>query len=104
MMVRDSLAACRQLTDLTLVSTPVEELASLLLALPPSLRKLDIRDCAGFLQSDAFFQCVADGGLRQLERLHVRLQRNEYDQQKVAAWLAQQRVCVPWINAALRKI
>jgi hypothetical protein len=85
------------------VETPLEELAALLLALPPSMRKLDIHECFGFLQSDAFFQCVTEGGLRQLERLHVRLQRDEYDQQKVAAWLTQQRVCAPWIHAMLHE-
>jgi hypothetical protein len=72
-LARESLAACHQLIDLTLVETPLEQISALLLALPLSVRKLDIRDCEGFLQSDAVFQCVAEGGLRQLEQLHIRL-------------------------------
>jgi hypothetical protein len=106
-LVRENLSACRRLTTLTLVATPVDELAALLLALPPSMRKLDIRDCVGFLQSDALFQCVAEGGLRQLERLHVRLQWHEHEQQKVAewpAWLVRLRACAPWINVVLNAI
>jgi hypothetical protein len=103
-LVRASLTACHQLVALTLWSIPLEELCELLLALPPSVRKLDIRDCDGFLQSDAAFQCVAEGGLRQLEQLHVRLQWHEYDEQEVAAWLTRQRACAPWINAVLSEI
>jgi Leucine-rich repeat (LRR) protein len=99
--VRDSLAACHQLTDLTLVATPLEELSALLLALPPSLRKLDIRHCAGFLQSDAFFQCVAEGGLRQLEQLHVQLRWNEHDAEKVEAWHVRLHACAPWMKAVI---
>jgi hypothetical protein len=106
-LVRDSLAVCRQLTVLTLKSTPLDELAVLLLALPPSVRKLDIHDCAGFLQSDVFFQCVAEGGLRQQEQLHVELEfyeRNAGNPALRVAWLARQRACAPWINAVLNKI
>jgi hypothetical protein len=103
-MVRESLAACHQLTALTLAKPPVEELAAVLLALPPSLRKLDIFYCAGFLQSDAFFQSVTEGGLRQLQQLHVRLEFYEEDDSNpalIAAWLTRQRACAPWINAWL---
>jgi hypothetical protein len=106
-MVRESLAACRQLTSLTLVATPLEELAALLLALPPSLRRLDIRECAGFLQSDAFFQCVAKGGLRHLHQLHVELAFYEEDESDPAlnvAWLARLRAGAPWISAWLNVI
>jgi hypothetical protein len=99
--VRDSLAACHQLTSLTLKSTPVKELAALLIALPPSLRKLDIRDCAGFLQSDAVFQCVTEGGLHQLEQLQVHLLWRERDQVKVEAWRVRVRACAPWVKAVM---
>jgi hypothetical protein len=102
--VRDSLAACRQLTALTLQWTPLEELnfAAFLLALPPSVCKLEIRHCTGFLQSDAFFQCVSEGALRHLEQLQVCLPRNEFEPQKVTAWLTRQRACVPWIKAVIK--
>jgi hypothetical protein len=102
-VVRDGLAACHQLTALTLEWTPVKQLAALLLVLPPSVRKLDIVCCDGFLQSDAVLLCVAEGGLRQLERLHVRLQWHEYDEQKVAEWSTRQRACAPWIAAVVRE-
>jgi hypothetical protein len=100
-LVRASLTACRQLTALTLESTPLEDLAALFLALPPSLRKLDIRHCDGFLQSDAFFQCVSEGGFRKLERLQVRPPLNGFDQQQVAAWQQRQLGCAPWIQAVI---
>jgi hypothetical protein len=103
-MFRAGLAACRQLTDLTLMETPLQEIGALLLALPPSMRKLDIRDCVNFLQSDVFFQCVSEGGLRQLEQLNVRLgfdEKNEDNSARMATWLARQRVCAPWIKAVL---
>jgi hypothetical protein len=101
-VVRDSLAACHQLTDLTLIETPLEELAALFLALPPLVRKLDIRYCDRFLQSDAFFHCVSAGGLRQLELLEVwfirNLSVNEFRQQ-AAEWQTRRRACAPWIKA-----
>jgi hypothetical protein len=100
-VVRDCLAACRQLTALTLAFTPSNELTALLLALPPSVRKLDILYCYGLLHSDAFFHCVSASGLRQLERLTVRLQRNELDRQKVAEWQARMAGVAPWINAVI---
>jgi hypothetical protein len=105
-MVHESLAACRQLIALTLLSTPLEELAALLRALPPSLRKLDILYCPGFVQSDAFFQCVAEGGLRQLQQLHVSLafDEDESDPALNAAWLTRLDVCAPWITAVLREM
>jgi hypothetical protein len=104
-LVCNSLAACRQLTALTLVATPLEEFAALFLALPPSVRKIGIHRCAGFLQSDAFFQGVTEGGLRQLEQLHIWLELDEVDEFNSAinaAWLTRQRACAPWINAVLR--
>jgi hypothetical protein len=100
-MVCEGLAACHQLTTLTLVSTPVKELAALLLALPPSVRKLDIRDCDGFLHSDSVFHCVAEGGLRQLERLQVQLVWRERDNEKVKTWLERFRACAPWVKAMI---
>jgi hypothetical protein len=105
-VVRDSLAACRQLTDLTLANMPLEELAALLLALPHSVRELGIHYCDGFLQSDVFFHCVSAGGLRQLELLDVCLIRdlpvNEFRQQ-VAEWQERQRDCAPWIKARVEE-
>jgi hypothetical protein len=95
-IVRDSLAACRQLTALTLQWAPLEELAALLFALPLSVRKLDLLQCVGVLQSDVFFQCVAEGGLRQLKQLHIRHTSEASD---VAAWRARMSDCAPWINA-----
>jgi hypothetical protein len=102
-VVRDSLAACRQLTSLTLVATPLNELAALFLALPPSVRKLGILHCSVFLRSDVFFTCVAEGGLRQLEQLHIQLrfEEDEDNSALMAAWIARQRACAPWIQAAL---
>jgi hypothetical protein len=104
-LARESLAACHQLIDLTLVETPLEQISALLLALPLSVRKLDIRDCEGFLQSDAVFQCVAEGGLRQLEQLHIRLRFEEDEDNSVimASWLTRQRACAPWIHALVRE-
>jgi hypothetical protein len=107
-VVRDGLAACRQLTSLTLESTPQEELTALLLALPPSVRKLRILHCSAFLRSDAFFSCVAEGGLCQLQTLRVQLEFNKQDEDNsalmvpvMAAWLARQRACAPWINTVI---
>ena len=98
-VVCEGLAACHQLTALTLWEPPLEELAALFLALPPLLRKLDIHECGGFLQSAAFFQCVAEGGLRHLELLRVWLPRSE--QPRVAAWQECRRACAPWIHAEI---
>jgi hypothetical protein len=103
-VVRNSVAACHQLTALALMATPLEELAALLLALPPSVRKLDILHSADFLHSDVFFTCVAEGGLRQLQQLEVLLDWSndgEGNSAHMAAWLTRQRVCAPWIQAAL---
>jgi hypothetical protein len=107
-VVRDGLAACRQLTSLTLESTPQEELTALLLALPPSVRKLRILHCSDFLRSDAFFTCVAEGGLCQLQTLRVQLECNEEDEDNsafmvpvIASWLTRQRACAPWIHTVI---
>jgi hypothetical protein len=100
-VVRESLAACRQLTALTLEFTPANELAAVLLALPPSVRRIDICYWDVFLLADAFFQCVSAGGLRQLERLAVRLQRNELDRPQVAEWQARMAGFAPWIDAVI---
>jgi hypothetical protein len=103
-LVCESLAACHRLTSLTLEAAPLVELCELLLALPPSMRKLDIRDCIDFPQSEVFFQCVAEGGLRQLEQLHVWLEldaEDEFNSTINAAWLARQRACAPWIHAVI---
>jgi hypothetical protein len=106
-VVRESLAACHQLTDLTLVETPVEELAVLLLALPPSLRHLTSRHCTHFLDSNAFFQCVAEGGLRQLQELYVWLKCREKEESRpalIVEWLTRQCACAPWIDAVLSEV
>jgi hypothetical protein len=70
------------------------------------VRKLNIRYCVGFLQSDAFFHCVAGGGLRQLEQLNVRMVFNKKDEdesgRRMAQWIARQRACAPWIRAAIK--
>jgi hypothetical protein len=103
-LVRESLAACCQLTSLALMATPLEELAALLLALPPSVRKLVLFHCSDFLHSAAFFTCVAEGGLRQLEQLVIRLHFYEEDEdnsEHMAAWLTRQRACAPRIQVAL---
>jgi hypothetical protein len=103
-LVCESLAACRHLTSLTLMATPLEELAALLLALPPSVRKLVIFHCSDFLHSDVFFTCVAEGGLRQLQQLEVLLDWSndgEGNSAHMAAWLTRQRACVPRIQVAL---
>jgi hypothetical protein len=100
-VVCDGLAACRQLTALTLVATPLEELAALFLALPPSMRKLDLHSCDGFLQSSAFFHCVSEGGLRHLALFRVRLRRSEFDRPQVAEWQQRRRACAPWIKTVI---
>jgi hypothetical protein len=98
-MIRESLAACRQLASLTLQSPPLEELIALLPVLAPSVRKIDIH-CESVLQSDAFFQCVAEGGLRQLHQLRIRHSGGDrYEAREVAAWRARMADCAPWINA-----
>jgi len=104
-MVRDSLAACRQLTDLNLMNTPLEELAALLLALPPSVRKINLRSCESFLRSDVLFQCVAKGGLRQVHQLRIQpwQPQDKYEAHEVAAWRARMVDCAPWINALVDK-
>jgi hypothetical protein len=109
-IVRDSLAVCHRLTFLTLVWPSVNELTALLLALPPSVLKLDIRLCPRFLQSEAFFQCIAAGGLRRLEHLHfwmdlslVNIEYNWNMYTDAARWHARQRACAPWINAVLHE-
>jgi hypothetical protein len=48
-LVRASLAVCCQLTDLTLVAAPLDELDALLLVLPPSVHLLTLRRCDVFL-------------------------------------------------------
>jgi hypothetical protein len=104
---RAGLAACHQLTDLALVEAPLEEIGALLLALPPSVFKLDINYCDGFLQSDAFFHCVTGGGLRQLHQLQVFLDRSRDDEGNsacMAAWLERQRACAPWIKVVLNRM
>jgi hypothetical protein len=106
-MVRESLAACLKLTDLTLWETPVEEFAALLLALPPSMRLLTIRHCTHFLDSNAVFQCVAEGGLRQLQQLQIFLDRKkdgEGNSARIVEWLTRQRACAPWIAAVMREV
>jgi hypothetical protein len=104
--VRESVAVCHQLTALKLMWISMDDLAALRRALPPSLRKLDILYCPGFVQSDAFFQCVAEGGLRQLQQLHVSLafDEDESDPALNAAWLTRLDVCAPWITAVLREM
>jgi hypothetical protein len=100
-VVRDSLAACCQLTDLTLKCTPLEELAALFLALPPSLRKLNLRSYGDLLRSDVLFQCVAKGGLRQVHQLRIQSwqPQDKYEAHEVAAWRTRMVECAPWINA-----
>jgi hypothetical protein len=107
-VVRESLAVCHQLTALKLMYMSMNDLAALLRALPPSLSKLDILYCPGFVQSDAFFQCVAEGGLRQLQQLYV-CQRMLFDDDESdlalnSEWLARLRACAPWITAVVREV
>jgi hypothetical protein len=83
------------------VETPLEELPALLLALPPSMRNLDFRHYSKFLHSNAVFQCVAEGGLRQLE--HVRIHLDVLNLQKVAAWQERLASCAPWIDARVKE-
>jgi hypothetical protein len=110
-LVRASLTACRQLTALTLESTPLEELCDLLLALPPSVRRVDLHYCDYFLSSESFFQCVSKGGLRQLQQFHFWLDLDEEDEDynwnmytDAERWHARQRSCAPWINAHLNMV
>jgi hypothetical protein len=99
-MVRDGLAACHQLTALTLESTPLEELAALLHALPPSVRLLTIRHPrAGLLRSEVLFQCVSNGGLRHVQRLWIRSSLTErYDARELAEWYVRMLWCAPWTS------
>jgi hypothetical protein len=110
-LVRASLASCHQLTALTLESTPLEELCDLLLALPPSMRRIDLRYCDDFLNSESFFQCVSKGGLRHLEQFHFWLDLDVEDEDHncnmytdAERWYARQRACAPWIDAHLNLV
>jgi hypothetical protein len=97
-MVRDSLAACRQLTALRLGSTPLDELAALLLALPPSVRRIDLRYCDSVLRSDVIFQCLTKGGLRHVQQLRIQTwpPRDKYEAREVTEWKARMADCAPW--------
>jgi hypothetical protein len=101
--VCDGLASYCQLTNLTLEGPPLEELAALLLALPPSVRKLEIH-CAGFLLSDVFLHCVSEGGLRQLHQLRAGLDLDD-DATCTSAFMQASekrlRACAPWIDAQI---
>jgi hypothetical protein len=99
-LVRDSLAACRQLAALTRVWAPVEELLALLLALPPSVCLLTIHESDGLHRMAAILQCVSSGGLRHVHQLLVRLSWWDwYDAREVAEWRTRMVDCAPWINA-----